>query len=76
MRRFRGQNVYPVVTLSDTFMPTRFGGRQRPHLEIKRWITFGDGTALSAAEPRLLPAGTQEVKPPSAKEVTEDEIRF
>src|SRR5262249_38155618 len=28
MRRFRGANVYPVVTLSDTFMNTRFGGRQ------------------------------------------------
>ena len=31
MRRFRGPAVYPVVTLSDCFMNTRFGGRQRPH---------------------------------------------
>jgi hypothetical protein len=41
MRKLRGANVYPVVTLSDTFMPTRFGGRQRPHFEIKRWVSFG-----------------------------------
>ena len=49
MRKLRGANVYPVVTLSDTFMPTRFGGRQRPHFEIKRWVSFGpDERALSA----------------------------
>ena len=48
MRKLRGANVYPVTTLSDTFMPTRFGGRQRPHFEIKRWISFGpDEKALS-----------------------------
>jgi hypothetical protein len=52
MRRFRGAHVYPVVTLSDTFMPTRFGGRQRPHLLIKRWITLG-------ADEKMLPAPTQ-----------------
>jgi len=66
MRRYRGQRVYPVLTLSDTFMPTRYGGRQRPHFEIKRWITFGDGGTM-------LPAAGQ---PPTAKEVTGDEIRF
>jgi hypothetical protein len=77
MRRFRGQNVYPVVTLSDTFMPTRWGGRQRPHLKTERWITFGDGgsTVLPAADQPLLP-GAAQVKPPTATEVTDDEIRF
>jgi hypothetical protein len=43
MRRFRGENVFAVVSLRDVFMPTRFGGRQRPHLEVKRWVRFGDG---------------------------------
>jgi hypothetical protein len=42
MRKLRGEHVYPVVTLGDTFMPTRFGGRQRPHFIIKRFITFGE----------------------------------
>ena len=38
MRRLRGQHVYPVVTLSNTFMNTKHGGRQRPHFVIKRWV--------------------------------------
>ena len=41
MRRTRGPNVYPVVTLSDTHMRTRFGGRQRPHFKIVRWVRLG-----------------------------------
>jgi hypothetical protein len=36
-------------TLSDTFMYMRFGGRQRPHLLMKRWITFGGGLPKAAA---------------------------
>jgi hypothetical protein len=62
MRRFRGQHVYPVVTLSDTFMNTRFGGRQRPHFLIKRWVDLGaDEKALPAPEPPSSPpAAAQE----------------
>jgi hypothetical protein len=41
MRRLRGPNVYPVITLTDKFMNTRFGGRQRPHFVIKRWVRLG-----------------------------------
>jgi hypothetical protein len=74
-REYRGKRVYPVVTLSDIFMSTRFGGRQRPHLPIKRWIKFGGGDALPAPDkPKL--QGPQAVTPPTAKEVTEDEIPF
>jgi hypothetical protein len=51
MRRYRGQHVYPVITLSDTFMPTRYGGRQRPHFLIKRWICLDGGQVLPAPEP-------------------------
>jgi hypothetical protein len=67
MRRFRGPHAYPVVRLRDTFMPTRFGGRQRPHFDIVRWVKFGDdGTALPVANPPLLQnqSGTA-VKPPT-----------
>jgi hypothetical protein len=56
-RRFSGTNVLPVVTLSDTFMKTRYGGRQRPHFLIKRWITLG-GAALP-------PTSTVTLAPPS-----------
>jgi hypothetical protein len=76
MRRFRGPSVFPVVRLEDKFMPTRYGGRQRPHFNIKRWVKLGDdGTALPAAETPLLPdQGAQEVKAPTAKEATGDSI--
>jgi hypothetical protein len=79
MRRFRGSRIYPVVRLSDTFMPTRYGGRQRPHFNIVRWVMLdGGGQALPAAElPAIAgPPTVPEVKPPSAKEVTDDEIKF
>jgi hypothetical protein len=68
MRRLRGQNVYAVVTLSDKFMKTRFGGRQRPHFVIVRWIMLG------AEEKAALPAPAQEVKEPTLAEELNDEI--
>jgi hypothetical protein len=101
MRRFRGTQVYPVVTLSDVFMNTRFGGRQRPHFVIVRWITLGPehiGALPMPEQPTLTgsaaaptpstksapdqpaatstPSGMRTVEPPTAKEVTGDEIRF
>jgi hypothetical protein len=78
MRRFRGANVYPVVKLADVFMNTRFGGRQRPHFDIIKWITLdgGDNALPAPEQPKLANQGAQEVKPPSAKEATDDEVRF
>src|SRR5262245_42557662 len=35
MRRFKKALVYPLVELSHTHMNTQFGGRERPHLDIK-----------------------------------------
>jgi hypothetical protein len=90
MRRFRGARVYPVVRLSKCFMPTRYGGRQRPHFEIAKWITFGDGgeslpaTEAPKLESRQSPAessntttqnaGVKEVKEPTLAEETKDGI--
>ena len=78
MRKLRGANVYPVVALSDTFMPTRFGGRQRPHFEIKRWVSFGpDERALSAPGPnKPIEGGAQNVEQPRtvAKPTLSEEI--
>jgi hypothetical protein len=53
MRKLSGDNVYPVVTLSDTFMKTKHGGRQRPHFLIKRWIlqTLAPASAATRAPP-------------------------
>jgi len=86
MRRFRGAHVYPVVELSHTFMPTRFGGRERPLLVIKRWIAFGSGggmlpapdaPSLTAAEPKATPDQFfTTVDPPSRKEELGDSVPF
>jgi hypothetical protein len=74
MRRFRGQHVYAVVTLSDIFMNTRFGGRQRPHLIVKRWVQMGEPTPALAkpTEPTLPPAKTEAL--PGLKVVTEPSL--
>ena len=53
MRRLRGPNVYAVVLLSDTFMNTKWGGRQRPHFKIVRWVRLGGegGESVEALPP-------------------------
>jgi hypothetical protein len=85
MRRFRGQHVYPVVTLSDTFMNTRFGGRQRPHFLIKRWVNLGPDEKVLPAPPtqKALDHLTMEqptepptVEPPSLSEQMNDDLPF
>jgi hypothetical protein len=88
IRKYRGTQVYPVVTLSDVFFPTSHGGRQRPHFIVKNWIGFGDdGKALPApvgpkspTTPSETPsekppqdnAGIRTVEPPSLAEEMDD----
>jgi hypothetical protein len=63
-RMFYGPNTYAIVEPTSTLMRTRFGNRQRPHLEIVRFTTIGpDDKALPAPEP-------------SAKQITDDSIPF
>jgi hypothetical protein len=83
MRQFKGALVFPVVELSHTFMNTAYGGRERPHFDIKRWITFGGGGGPTLPAPNAPTietapnsAGVRTVEKPTAKEVTEDEIPF
>jgi hypothetical protein len=79
-RKYRGAHVYPVITLGDVFLKTRFGGRQRPAFEVVRWIPLDGGVgALPAPDlPKLdsPPTAPMEVKPPTAKEVTGDSVPF
>ena len=80
MRRFRGPDIYPVVRLSDVFMPTRWKGRQRPHFEIVRWVKLDGGKdALPLAETPALtgpapldpaPAATAPAATPAATAAT------
>jgi hypothetical protein len=51
MRKFKGPSVYPVVTLSDLHMNTKYGGRQRPHFKVQRFIALGgNGEAKQIAD--------------------------
>jgi hypothetical protein len=69
MRLYCGDHVYPVIALADVFMRTKFGGRQRPHFDTKRWVALG-----SDSPPQL--TGPKTVTPPTARDVTDDEIPF
>ena len=69
MRKFRGPNVYPTVLLRDTFFPTRFGGRQRPHFKIlpNRWVRLGgEGDQIEPA------SGLTPLPPPTTATATPD----
>jgi hypothetical protein len=62
MRRLRGPNVYAVVLLSNTFMNTKWGGRQRPHFKIIRWVSLGGaGSQVEALPPA--PSATTQTQP-------------
>ena len=90
-RRLQGLNVYAVITLSDTFFPTRFGGRQRPHFVIRHFVRLGGegGEVQALAPPAQAPADKpaqqataqaelplETVNQPSLKEEVGDEIPF
>jgi hypothetical protein len=79
-------NVNPVCELGIADFPTGYGMRQRPHLvKIRDWVILGPQGALPPADsaPEIAPSDVggapldaQSVTPPSAKEVTGDEIMF
>lgn len=78
MRRNRGDNIYAVITLSNTFMKTRFGGRQRPDFKIVQWTRLGGEQIDAQALPpptTLSPAATLvPVQEPSIEEDFDDEL--
>jgi hypothetical protein len=89
VRRLRGEDVYPRVQLSHKFMPTQFGGRERPHLPIVGWVRFGEHGGLEAIETNVMPeaqrriteskpqpAPMQSVSEVSLSEEMEDEVKF
>jgi hypothetical protein len=76
-RKRYGKHCYALVLLTDTFMPTRYGGRQRPHFKIQKWVMLGgegDGGKVPPTPDAPKLQGPQEVKPPSASEVLDDEV--
>jgi len=89
-RSLLGQLVFPIVELSHTFMQTSYGGRERPHLIVRKWITFGGGqsalpdrSTIQVVEELPTPAAvettiptTQEAERPSLKDELDDDIGF
>jgi hypothetical protein len=78
MRKHKGSNVSAVIKLADKFMNTRFGGRQRPHFNIVRWIGFDGAGALPAPKPALeggAAAKTETPASPPWNEVEEPSLR-
>jgi hypothetical protein len=86
MRRFRGARVFPEVELSHVFMPTKFGGRERPYFRIIRWLMPGtDGHLIEIPSDPTKPlppvagapqAHITEVSEPSLAEEAQDQVPF
>jgi hypothetical protein len=82
MRAHKGPKVSAVITLADKFMNTKYGGRQRPHFNIVRWIGFDGGRAgaiLPAPKPTLEGDAAasppwQEVDEPTLREELNDDL--
>jgi hypothetical protein len=86
-QKFHGAPLYPIVTLSDIPMNTRYGERQRPHFIVqKQWMSFrpnGEMQQVELMAKKQLDAfaaeesgGVKLIDPPTAKQVTGDEVRF
>jgi hypothetical protein len=43
MRRYKGNDVYVIVTLGRIWWELKRGGRWKPHFIIKRWVRLGGG---------------------------------
>ena len=50
-RKFCGEQVFAVVSLSAVPWKTRHGTRLRPHFEVKRWEGLSSGGVLLPTEP-------------------------
>jgi hypothetical protein len=51
-RKLQGPNLYPLVKLTHVHMPTQYGGLQRPHFEVERYVPIDGG---GEGEPQLAP---------------------
>jgi hypothetical protein len=89
VRRLRGEDVYPRVRLTHKFMPTKYGGRERPYFDIVGWVRFGEHGGLEAIESNVTPetqrriteskpqpTPMQSVAEPTLGEEMQDEIKF
>jgi hypothetical protein len=77
MREHKGPKVSAIITLADTFMNTQWGGRQRPHFNVVRWIGFDGGAdkALPESKPSLEGGAAAKSEAPPWNEVEEPTLR-
>jgi hypothetical protein len=78
MRRLRGEDVFPLVQLSNAPLKTKFGMKTRPDFQIVSWRGFGPpAPALVGPEtPQLTSSIGVEVEEPSLSEAMGDQIKY
>jgi hypothetical protein len=79
MRRMRGPNVVPQVTLGWVPFKTAYGMRKRPDFKTVAWFDLSGGApaAVQAQAPKALPpVAPTPVKEPSTGEALDDAIPF
>jgi hypothetical protein len=75
MRTMRGNpNLVPVVELSSTLMPTRYGPKPRPHLEVKEWRDLGGPAVPVQSGPPVQGLPGASAAKPTAAEITGDSV--
>jgi hypothetical protein len=72
MRALRGNEVLPLVKLSDRPLRTRFGEKRRPEFEVMGWRQFSSGAALQIADQSA--SNLKSVAPLSLRDEMGDEI--
>lgn len=74
MRRFRGPNVVPEISLGKTLFSPKFN-RNRPDFIVTRWVRFGasdDSGSLPPAKPTpQLPSANDNALPPAKQAVND-----
>jgi hypothetical protein len=74
VRRLRGENVVPEVSLASLPMNTRFGQKQRPHFKIESWVSLGGGGLDKPTVAQI--KGPTRVEPVSTAEMLNDDLPF
>jgi hypothetical protein len=76
---YRRLDIYPLVKLAQRHMKTKYGGRERPHLEVKDWKcpenVGGGGSKIEGAQQQAL-SQMQSVPEPSLAEEMKDSLPF
>jgi hypothetical protein len=76
-RALFGDDVMPLVKLTDRTLTTKFGDRRAPALDVLGFRRFGDGGVLRIVDQRASPGLLRDVgPPPPAKDMMGDEVPF